>query len=213
MEPWTNSRVLQMNQRCSWMSNLGIMHHRAALADLMVDVTKDSMKSVTLSLSKMVANSQWKNHHFKTELCSVLSILCCSCCTKLAEYLITGLMQMLFNVKKENDRVAIVGSEIISCCPLADYVKNNSLPHVQHNDFIFSLGMVIDSVKKKLDSLTVHHMQTIQPKYQWLNKITEEQELWECKHTLSWRTHSLFLAVKVWKPICYATLSCCQVFL
>lgn len=55
---------------------------------------------------------------------------------------------MFFNVKKENDKVTIVASEIILCCPLADRVKNKSLPHVQHNDFIFSQGIVIGDVEK-----------------------------------------------------------------
>ena len=140
------------------------------------------------------------------------SILCWSnCCTKWAEYLIiTGLVQMFFNVKKRKWQSYCSGLRN----NLADCVKTKSLPHVQRNYYFYFLTRNIDrQCWKKLHSLTVHHMQTIQPKYQWVNDKTEKQKLWESKHTLSWHRHSLFLAVKAWKLICCATLSCCQVFL
>ena len=145
MEPCTNNRVLQMNQRCNEMSNLGVMQRRS---DSIVDVTRESMKSGSLSLFKMPTMTMKKSSLQNRTCWGFFSIQCWSCCTKWAEYLITGLMQMFFNVKNENDRVTIVESEIISCCSFADHVKIKSLPHVQHNDSIFSLGIGINNVQK-----------------------------------------------------------------
>ena len=145
MEPWTNNRVLQMNQRCNEMSTVT---WESCIDQIQLWISQRSQCNLGVKPVQHANNGNEKIITSKQNLFYYSVLIMLHKMGRVPNYNRTDAKLMVFNVKKENDKVTIVGSEIILCCPLAGRVKTKSLPHVQRNDFIFSQGILIDSVEK-----------------------------------------------------------------
>lgn len=106
MEPWTNNRVLQMNQRCNEMSTVT---WESCIDQIQLWISQRSQFNLGVKPVQHANNGNEKIITSKQNLFYYSVLIMLHKMGRVPNYNRTDAKLMVFNVKKENDKVTIVG--------------------------------------------------------------------------------------------------------